>query len=262
VARDDNDFADHVAAGLSGLPGVRAVALGGSRVTGGARPDSDWDFSLYYRGSDQPFDPQDLRALGWPGDVFPLGGWGGGVFNGGAWLRVDGRQVDVHYRDLDDVEHRIDEAEQGRFGIEMLMFHLAGIPTYLVVGELAVNRVLTGTLPRPEYPPALRTSASRRWSGMAQRTLDYARTAHAARGHLAETAGSIGVAGAQAAHGLLAARGVWVSNEKRLLDRAGLRPLDAIAAGLTPDPAALTAAVDAAADLFTDAGRTAGPYVS
>ena len=36
----DQDFAASVAARLAGLPGVRAVALGGSRVTGGARPDS------------------------------------------------------------------------------------------------------------------------------------------------------------------------------------------------------------------------------
>jgi hypothetical protein len=249
----DEDFAAYVAAGLASLPGVRAVALGGSRVTGNARPDSDWDFSLYYRGSAEPFDPETLRTLGWPGDVFPLGGWGGGVFNSGAWLRAGGRQVDVHYRDLDDVERRIAEAAAGRFGIESLMFHLAGIPTYLVVGELAVNRVLSGTLPRPEYPAPLREAASRRWAGMAQQTLAYARKAHAARGHLSETAGSIATAGAQAAHGMLAARGEWVSNEKRLLDRAGLRELDGIVAGLTAAPGRLRDAVDAAAALLTAA---------
>jgi hypothetical protein len=49
------------------------------------------------------------------------------VFNGGAWLRVQGRPVDVHYRDLDDVEHQVAEAREGRFGIERLMFHLAGV---------------------------------------------------------------------------------------------------------------------------------------
>jgi hypothetical protein len=249
----DEDFAAYVAAGLAGLPGVRAVALGGSRVTGGARPDSDWDFSLYYRASQQPFDPEALRGLGWPGDVFPLGHWGGGVFNSGAWLRVKERQVDVHYRDLDDVEHRLAEAQQGRFGIEMLMFHLAGIPTYLVVGEMAENRVLSGTLPRPEYPAALSESASRRWAAMAQKTLAYARKAHAPRGHLAETAGSIAVAGAQAAHGVLAARGEWPSNEKRLLERAGLRDLDAILTSLDPAPGQLVAATDAAAALFAAA---------
>jgi hypothetical protein len=86
---------------------------------------------------------------------------------------------------------------------------------------------------------------------MAQQTLAYARKAHAPRGHLAETAGSIAVAGAQAAHGVLAARGEWPSNEKRLLDRASLRDLDAIVAHLDPAPSQLAAAVTAAAALFT-----------
>ena len=70
-------------------------------------------------------------------------------------------------------------------------------------------------------------------------------------GHLAETAGSIAVAGAQAAHGVLAARGEWVSNEKRLLGRAGLRDLDGIVAALVPAPEPLVAAVDAAVARFT-----------
>jgi hypothetical protein len=32
-----------------------------------------------------------------------------------AWLQVDGRRVDLHYRDLDDVEHWLAEAHVGRF---------------------------------------------------------------------------------------------------------------------------------------------------
>jgi hypothetical protein len=61
-----------------------STALGGSRAEGTSRPDSDWDFSLYYRGQ---FEPQALRDVGWPGAVSEIGGWGGGVFNGGAWPR-------------------------------------------------------------------------------------------------------------------------------------------------------------------------------
>src|SRR5580658_2196218 len=148
---DDEEFADYIASALASLPGVLAVSLGGSRATGTNRPDSDWDFSLYYRAH---FDPDDLRALGWPGEIFPVGGWGGGVFNGGAWLTAGQRKVDVHYRDLADVEYRLAEAEAGRFGIERLLFHLAGIPTYVVLAELAINQVLCGDLPRPAYPAA------------------------------------------------------------------------------------------------------------
>lgn len=103
-------------------------------------------------------------------------------FNGGAWLRAGNRRVDVHYRDLEDVEDRITEAEQGRFGIERLLFHVAGVPTYIVAAELAMNRVLHGQLPRPDYPAALRRTAPARWRGEAQATLGYARSAHAARG--------------------------------------------------------------------------------
>ncbi|MFF3335873.1 nucleotidyltransferase domain-containing protein [Streptomyces sp. NPDC002888] len=223
------DFLDTAADRLAALPTVEAVALGGSRAQGTHRPDSDWDLAVYYRGA---FDPADLRALGWEGEVSEVGGWGGGVFNGGAWLTIDGRRVDVHYRDLDVVEHELAEAREGRFRVEPLLFHLAGIPSYLLVAELAVNRVLRGTLPRPEtYPEPLRRTACERWYGTARATLDYATANHAAAGRLTEAAGALAVAAAQTGHAVLAARGEWVTNEKRLLERAGLRGVDEIVSG-------------------------------
>lgn len=240
----DEEFCAHVADRLAGLPGVQAVSLGGSRASGTHRPGSDWDFAVYYRGG---FDPADLRALGWPGEVFEIGGWGGGVFNGGAWLQVDGRRVDVHYRDLDDVEHHIAEAERGRFRVEWLMFYLAGVPTYVVVGELALNRVLHGALPRPDYPDALRRSAFERWWSAARLTIAYARSTYAAAGRVAGCAGGVARAACETAHAVMAARGHWVLNEKSLLDRAGLRGVDQALVDLTGDPSGLIAAVDAAA---------------
>ncbi|NYI88764.1 putative nucleotidyltransferase [Amycolatopsis endophytica] len=218
-------FEDLVAGRLSDLPGVVAVTLGGSRATGTERPDSDWDFALYYRGG---FAPADLRAVGWPGEVSEIGGWGGGVFNGGAWLTIEGRRADVHYRDLDAVEHELAEAGEGRFRWEPLMFHLAGIPSYLVVAELALNRVLRGTLPRPSFPSALRSTAPSWWRERALLTLHYAETVYAARGQATEFAGTLSVAAMQKAHAVLASRGEWVVNEKRLLERAGLRGVDAL----------------------------------
>lgn len=223
----DEALCDHIAVTLAGLPGVRAVALGGSRAAGTHRPDSDWDFALYYRGD---FDPADLRAVGWAGEVSDLGGWGGGVFNGGAWLVVDGRPVDVHYRDLDDVERRVADAREGRFDIERLMFHLAGVPTYIVVAELALNRVLRGRLPQPGYPGALSRAAYERWSTEASMTLSYAKSGHASRAHVSDCLGAIAVATCQTAHAILAARREWVTNEKNLVDRAGLREIDDIVA--------------------------------
>lgn len=232
MTSSDEAFRDGVVAALAAVPKVEAVALGGSRALGTAEPGSDWDFAVYYR--DQ-FDPADVRALGWPGYVSELGEWGGGVFNGGAWLEVDGQQVDVHYRDLTDVEHRIAEAAAGRFDVESLMFHLAGIPTYLVVAELALNQVLSGELPRPEYPSALRRTAPELWWGNAKLTLAYARSGHAERGHVTECLGQVAVAVTQVAHAVLAARGEWVTNEKRMIDRTGLRAVDDLVAGARPD---------------------------
>ncbi|KUJ70505.1 DNA polymerase subunit beta [Streptomyces albus subsp. albus] len=252
---DDEAFLARLTDQLAALPRVRAVALGGSRATGAHRPDSDWDLAVYYRGA---FSPDSLRELGLPGEVSGIGDWGGGVFNGGAWLRVDGRQVDVHYRDLEDVEHQLAEARAGRFGIERLLFHLAGIPTYLVVAELAVNRVLHGELPRPDYPEELRRQAPGRWWGDARHTLDYARAAHAGAGRLTDCAGAIATAACQTAHAVLAARGEWVTNEKTLLDRAGLRQVDRILHALAAEPAALTAALDEAAALLAEAVAAAG----
>lgn len=163
------------------------------------------------------------------------------MFNGGAWLTVDGERVDVHYRDLDVVEHELAEAEAGRFRIEPLMFHLAGIPSYLVVGELAINEVLCGELPRPEYPEALRRNAPGVWWGIAEPVFGYAREGHAVHGRAAQCTGLLVQAATQSAHAILAARGEWVTNEKTLLTRAGLRDVDELVAN--PDPVAAADAV-------------------
>ena len=233
----DEAFISYVTESLAALPGVVAVALGGSRGARTNRPDSDWDFAVYYRASIGAFDPADLRAVGWPGEVSELGGWGGGIFNGGAWLTIDGRRTDVHYRDLDDVEHHLAEAEAGRFRIEHLMFYLAGVPTYVVVAELAHNLALSGTLPKPDFPPALRERAAAAWWARADLTLDYAMNNHAPAGRLLDCAGAAARACLEAGNAILAARGEWITNEKRLLDRAGLRDLDALGTGLFQDPA-------------------------
>lgn len=210
-ALTDADFLAATADRLAALPTVRAVALGGSRAQGTDQPGSDWDLAVYYRG---PFDPADLRALGWQGEVSEVGGWGGGVFNGGAWLTIDGRRVDVHYRDLDVVEHEWAEAKVGRFRVEPLMFHLAGIPSYLVVAEPAVNRVLRGELPRPAaYPGKLRRTACERWYGTARATLAYAAAHHAPHDRRTEAAGALAVAAADRARRAGRARRVGDARE-------------------------------------------------
>ncbi|WP_028933278.1 nucleotidyltransferase domain-containing protein [Pseudonocardia spinosispora] len=251
---NDDDFVAHVADRLIALPHVDAVTLGGSRAQRTHRPDSDWDMAVYYRDT---FDPGDLRALGWPGEVFELGAWGGGVFNGGAWLEVDGRRVDVHYRDLCSVEHELAEARAGRFRIEPLLFHLAGIPSYLVVAELGINEVLRGQLPRPTYPAALRAAAPTVWWNSAELLFGYARSSHAAHARLTQCVGLLAQGTSQAAHAVLAARGEWVTNEKTLLSRAGLAQVDELLADARPTSGSLDEVTDQVHGLCGSAVRSA-----
>lgn len=212
---------------LSGLPGVVAVVLGGSRATATHRPDSDWDLGVYYRGSERPLAPDDVHGLGHAGEVSALGEWGP-IVNGGAWLTIDGAPVDVLYRDLDQVERWLRDARQGRFEVLLQNGYLVGAPTYLPVGELALNVPLIGELPRPAFPDLLAAAAPERWDGRASVALMFAAN-HARTGDAVCTAGMLAEAVLCVAHGRLAARGEWVLNEKRLVQRAGLddaqRPL-------------------------------------
>jgi predicted nucleotidyltransferase len=237
---NDEQFPVLVAGRTAAVPGVLAVTLGGSRAQGRHRPDSDWDFGLYYRGR---LDPDDVRGLGWPGEVSPVGAWGGGIMNGGAHLEVEGRRIDLHYRDLDEVEHWTAEAERGRFQVERLPHYLAGIPTYVVVGELAIARVLAGALPRPGFPAALRERAPRFWRGSARLHLAYADTVYARRGDALGCAGALARAVVETAHARLAADGVWALNEKGMVEQAGLGHLVPRFAHLGRTPRELHAAV-------------------
>ncbi len=141
---------EHLAARLAQIPGVVAVTLGGSRARGEARPGSDWDFGLYYR--DQ-LDPADVRALGWEGHVAQPGDWGR-LVNGGAWLTVEGQRVDLLYRQVGFVTTWVEEAQAGRFEVDLVGGYLAGMATYVLAGELFQRR---GEL----LPPSSRRRQSR-----------------------------------------------------------------------------------------------------
>jgi hypothetical protein len=210
---------EHLAARLAAIPGVVAVTLGGSRATGTAAEDSDWDFGLYYRGG---IDPADIAALGWPGRVFAPGQWGP-IVNGGAWLTIAGTNVDLIYRDLDEVLYWTAAAADGRFEIHREVGYVAGIATYVLAGELAVGKVLAGELPRPAFPDRLRETAPAAWFRLAAGALHFA-AVHAGQGDRAACLANLGQAVLAAAQGRLAAAGIWVLNEKRLVEQAGPRP--------------------------------------
>ena len=69
---------------------------------------------------------------------------------------------------------------------------------------------------------------------------------------LTEVAGALATAAVQMGHAVLAGRGEWVTNEKRLLERAGLRTVDGVLASLSEgaDPEALIQAIARAQAIF------------
>jgi hypothetical protein len=167
-----------------------------------ARPDSYWDIGLYYRGS---IDSDAIHELGYAGHVTEPGAWGR-IVNGGAWLQV---------------EHWIGEADAGRFEIDRVGGHIAGLPTYVLAGELALGTVLRGSLPRPSFAAALRRAAPPRWEGDAAFSLLVAEQ-HGLRGDAAGCAELLARAVMAAAHARLAGHGTWALSEKGLVSRAGL----------------------------------------
>jgi hypothetical protein len=212
---------------LREIPGVVAVTLGGSRASGATRADSDRDFGLYYR---QAISVDDVRALGLEGEVTDPGDWGR-LLNGGARLAVDGGRVDLLYRDLDAIEHWLAEAEAGRYEIDCVEGHVAGMPSYALAGELALAEIQSGELPRPQFPERLREAAPPRWRASARLSLDAAGEI-AGRGDVVATVGLLAKAAIEAAQAALAERGEWRIDEKGIARRAGLsRRVESILAG-------------------------------
>lgn len=114
------------------------------------------------------------------------------------------------------------EAQAGRFNKEMLLFDAAGIPTYVVMAELATNIVLTGELARPEYPEALAFEAARRWRADAVASLAYAEAALHNRGDRLVCVANASRGLIEEAYCRLAERREWVLNEKGMIESAGL----------------------------------------
>jgi len=213
---------------LIGMPGAVAVVLGGSRGTGAQDARSDWDLGVYYRGR------LETAALAELGEVHAPGQWGR-IMNGGAWLTVGGEKVDVILRDLDVVEGWCARAEAGEYEVDALLGYLAGLPTYSLRAELVTCRTLRGAVERPEgFPAALAREGQRRWRFHRDFTLHHAHM-RADRGDVAGAAGQAAKAAVEAAHAALCAAGIWVLNEKRILERAGLQRVHPLFASIPQD---------------------------
>jgi hypothetical protein len=144
--------------------------------------------------------------------------------NGGAWLQVGERKVDVLLRDVEVVDHWSARARSGEYEVELLLGYLAGIPTYSLLAERAIAVTLRGAPPGPEcepFPEVLAEDGAARWRFHRDFSLEQART-RARRGDVVGAVGQVARAAVEAAHARLCARRAWVLNEKRIIERAGL----------------------------------------
>ncbi len=116
---------------LSAVPGVAAIVLGGSRGTGAHDPASDYDIGLYY-APENPINSTELSRLlstlddsHRQGLATVVGGWGPWI-NGGAWLKIAGRPIDIMYRDLGKVTRVIEQCHAGHVTIDYQPGHPFG----------------------------------------------------------------------------------------------------------------------------------------
>jgi predicted nucleotidyltransferase len=102
---------------LKEIPGVVAIVLGGSQAAGQATPDSDLDIGIYYYESN-PFNIDSIRNIA---NQFSSNGeaivtglyeWGPWV-NGGAWIETKAGKVDFLYRNINQVQQVVSDAQNG-----------------------------------------------------------------------------------------------------------------------------------------------------
>jgi predicted nucleotidyltransferase len=153
------------------VEGVGAIVLGGSQARGTADPGSDVDIGIYYDAT-HPFAIDALSAAAadlddrhQTGLVTGFGEWGPGV-NGGGWLVIGGRHVDLLYRELGAVRAAIEECRAGRPRSVHQLGHPLGFHNQIYAGEVnccivlhdAGSRIAELKRLTADYPPALRTA--------------------------------------------------------------------------------------------------------
>src|SRR5437763_1343837 len=91
--------------------------------------------------------------------------------------------------------------------------------------------------------PGAAAAAPPCWRFFRSFSLDYARI-HARRGNLVGAAGQAARAVLEEANAVLCERGLWVCNEKRLIETAGLTGIQPLFGQIPSDPAGLVRWVD------------------
>jgi hypothetical protein len=221
---------------LGAVPGVAAIALGGSRARGTASESSDYDIGLYFSAAaliDTGRLLQVARTFVDKPDaveITPIGGWGPWIV-GGGWLGVDGSKVDLLYRNLDEVGRTIDACRAGEVTMHYQAGHPHGFCSAIWMGEVALCRPLhdpAGQLTALKattspYPAPLRQALIRRFQWEILFAIENAEIA-VARGEQTHIAGCAYRALACLAQVLFALNERYLINEKGALPEAATFP--------------------------------------
>ena len=171
-----DSFLDRIVSALAEVPGVAAIVLGGSRARGTDHANSDYDLGLYFFEA-QPLDTGRLLRVARtlvddPGatEVTPVGGWGPWIV-GGGWLSVQGRKVDLLYRNIEAVAQVIEKCRAGDITMHYQAGHPHGFCSAIWMGEVALCRPLQDPqaviaklkAAAQPYPLALREAVIRRF---------------------------------------------------------------------------------------------------
>jgi hypothetical protein len=228
---------EHFVSALAAVPGVVAVALGGSRATGAAHASSDTDIGLYFSAR-AGLDVQRLLEVvkglvdePATAQVTEVGGWGPWIV-GGGWLTITGNKVDLLYRPIESVETVIRDCRDGRISMDYQPGHPHGFCSAIWMGEVALCRPLSdpeGALAQLRamtvpYPDALREALIRRFQWEVQFSIENAHTA-VLRGDQTYIAGCAFRSLGCAAQVLFAVNRRYLINEKGALAASARLPL-------------------------------------
>jgi hypothetical protein len=260
------------------VPGIVAIVLGGSYASRTHHATSDLDVGLYYREA-APFAIAPICAIasgisiqGEP-TVTDFYAWGAWV-NGGAWIQTAAGKVDFLYRNLDQIERTIADAQQGitqhdygqqpAYGFYSVIY-LAEmqicLPLWDPAGEIAALKAQVAL-----YPAALKAKLINDHLWSAEFTLLHART-FAGQGDIYNTVGCLTRAAANLTQVLFALNERYFQRDKGVMAAISAFPivpadyttqLEQILAhpGNTPD--VLLASVAQLADLWNNIVKLAG----
>jgi Nucleotidyltransferase domain len=232
-----DDLLQRVVTALAEVEGIAAIVLGGSRARGTAHEGSDYDIGLHFSAA-RPLDTDRLllaveTLVDDPSvaKVTPIGAWGPWIV-GGAWLSVDGRKVDLLYRNVDAVAEVIEACQSGEVTMHYQPGHPHGFCSAIWMGEIALCRVLhdpygiIGALKAKTspYPAQLGDALIRRFAREVLFSIENGELA-AARDEHTHVAGSAYRALACVAQVLFALNGRYLINEKGALEEAAMFPL-------------------------------------